>query len=72
MLPDCNVVLDAHMRVRFDAKRLNKANKLQLFVTATTGDILLDPDHACVQTNPAALRSHITREQLLGEEGGQI
>jgi phosphoglycerate dehydrogenase-like enzyme len=37
VLPGSNVVLDAYMRVRFDADRLARAAELQLFVTATTG-----------------------------------
>lgn len=37
VIADCDVVLDAYMRVRFPAERLAGATNLKLFVTATTG-----------------------------------
>lgn len=36
-LPNSDAILDAYMRVRFPAERLERANRLRLFVTATTG-----------------------------------
>ena len=36
-LEDCDVILDAYMGVHFSAARIEKAAKLRLFVTATTG-----------------------------------
>lgn len=36
-LPDSDAILDAYMRVRFPAERLTRANRLRVFVTATTG-----------------------------------
>ena len=37
VLPTCEAILDAYMRVRFPASRLTLAPSLKLFVTATTG-----------------------------------
>lgn len=36
-IADCDAILDAYMRVNFPAERLEKAAKLKLFLTATTG-----------------------------------
>lgn len=36
-IEDCDVILDAYMRVHFPMERLDRAAKLKLFVTATTG-----------------------------------
>lgn len=36
-LENCDAVLDAYMRIKFDADRLARAKRLDLFVTATTG-----------------------------------
>ena len=36
-LDTCDVVLDAYMRIRFDAARIGRAARLKLIVTATTG-----------------------------------
>lgn len=37
VLPACDAVLDAYMRVRFPAERLARAERLRVFATATTG-----------------------------------
>jgi D-3-phosphoglycerate dehydrogenase len=42
VLPDCDVILDAYMKMRFPADRINVARNLKLFVTATTGSDHID------------------------------
>ncbi len=37
LIQDCDIVLDAYMKIHFSADRLQSAHKLKLFVTATTG-----------------------------------
>lgn len=44
MLPTCDVILDAYMRVRFPASRLMVAPLLKLFTTATTGADHIDAE----------------------------
>lgn len=44
-LPEAEVVLDAYMRVPFDAARLERAPRLKLVVTATTGADHIDAKH---------------------------
>jgi len=36
-IANCDIILDAYMRIRFSADRISKAAKLKLFITATTG-----------------------------------
>jgi phosphoglycerate dehydrogenase-like enzyme len=44
LLPGCDAVLDAYMRIRFPAERLAAAERLRLFTTATTGADHVDAD----------------------------
>lgn len=44
IIPTCEVVLDAYMRIRFPEDRILKAKKLKLFVTATTGADHIDAE----------------------------
>jgi len=37
VLEDCDIIFDAYMRVHFPAARIDKAPKIRLFITATTG-----------------------------------
>ena len=43
-LHDCDVILDAYMRVSFGSERLRRAANLKLFVTATTGADHIDAE----------------------------
>ncbi len=45
LLPECEVILDAYMKVPFQAARLKKANSLKLVVTATTGANHIDAEY---------------------------
>ncbi len=36
-IENCDIVLDAYMKIHFKASRLERARKLKLFITATTG-----------------------------------
>ncbi len=46
VLPGCNAVLDAYMKVPFTADRLADAERLTVVVTATTGSDHIDTDFA--------------------------
>jgi D-3-phosphoglycerate dehydrogenase len=42
IIKDCDVILDAYMKIPFPADRINAACQLKLFVTATTGSDHID------------------------------
>ena len=62
-ISDCEVIFDAYMKIKFDKKRLQSANKLKLFITATTGYSHIDKsflDQKNVSLFTLADQKHIT------------